>query len=255
MDPDKDWDLNALPENEIIGSIAPQSDWDSFAWTGDAANQQRFNAPTPFLEEGGDAGAVVRELEILQVIEDQDPWTTIDGNSYGGYAGADGPGTAGSADGDDNAWPTKNVIDIDVTPLVQWKLGQNASYSSFQPEDRELTILVRTDESITGGNGFVRFITKESPFQDGDLDLAPARWRSAATLSSPRRDQRCSPATPTRTWILTSWTSCRCRLPPSTSRDRPRLGAMATGTVRPAASRVVLPKGTACSTSWTSWPP
>ncbi len=180
VDPDKDWDLNALPEDQIIGSTAPQSDYDSFAWTGDPAVQQRFNAPTPFSDEGNAASSIVRELESFILNENQDPLTDGDqanpGNSYGGYAGADGPGTDGSADDDGNAWPVKNAVDIDITDLVKWKLGQNPAYSTFQPKDRDLTLLVRTDFPEAGGdNGFVRFIVADSPFLGGELDLEPGR--------------------------------------------------------------------------------
>jgi hypothetical protein len=175
-DPGVDWDLDVLPESEINVLTAPQSDWESFAWTGDPGpnneTQQRFNAPLPFLDEGGAPGSIVRELELFIFNENQDPNTDDAGNSYGGFAGGDGPGTAGSADGDDNVWPVKNAVDIDVTDLVRWKLGQNPGYSTFDPEDRDLTILVRTDD---GDNGFVRYITKESNFLGGELDLAPAR--------------------------------------------------------------------------------
>ena len=68
-----------------------------------------------------------------------------EGNAYGGYACCDqGDGGGGSSDGGDNPWPMKNAVDIDVTDLVRWKLGQNPAYSDFDP-DSELTIMVRTD--------------------------------------------------------------------------------------------------------------
>jgi hypothetical protein len=175
VDESEDWDLNNLPEDQIIGPSAPKSDYESFEWTGDTNVQQRFNSPTPFLDEGSGVSAETRELELAIFLEDQDPFTE-ESNEFGGYAGADGPGTAGSADNGDNIWPVKNAIDIDVTDLVKWKLGQNAAYSSFTPGDTELTILVRTEIPEAGGeNGFVRFISKESDFLGGDLDLAPGR--------------------------------------------------------------------------------
>jgi hypothetical protein len=175
VDPDKDWDLNALPEDQITGAVAPQSDWDTYAWTGDPAVQQRFNSPTPFLDEGNTASSIVRELESFILIENQDPLTDVT-NSYGGFAGEGGPGTDGSADGGSNVWPVKNAVDIDITDLVRWKLGQNPAYSTFQPKDRELTLLVRTDFPEAGGdNGFVRFIVNESNFLGGELDLQPGR--------------------------------------------------------------------------------
>ena len=180
-DPAKDWDLNQLPENEIIGANAPQSDWDSFAWTGDPNNPQRFNSPVPFLEEGDLPSSTVRLLEEFIDIDGTDSITTGDagdpGNEYGGVAGADGPGTGGSSDGGINPWPVKNVVDIDVTELIQWKMGQNPAFSDFDPVDRELTLLVRTDSPAAGENGFVRFIAKESPFLGdfGPLDLQPGR--------------------------------------------------------------------------------
>jgi hypothetical protein len=59
---------------------------------------------------------------------------------------------------------------------VKWKLGQNPGYSNLTASDTELTILVRTDFPDFGGtNGFVRFISKESTFIGGPLDLAPGR--------------------------------------------------------------------------------
>lgn len=183
VEPNSDWDLNALPENEINGPSAPQSDWDSFAWTGDPVDGlQRFNAPTPFLDEGNTPSAIVRELESLIVIENQDPITDgtpeAPGNSYGGFVCCDlGPGEAGSsshADNGDNIWPVKNAVDVDITELIKWKLGQNPTYSNFPPTDRELTILVRTDFG-GGENGFANFIAKESEFLGGELDLAPGR--------------------------------------------------------------------------------
>jgi hypothetical protein len=178
-DPAKDWNLNELPETEITGPIAPQSDYDSFAWTGDPNDpQQRFNAPTPFLEEGDLPSSTVRLLEEFVDIEGTDAVTTGEpgeGNFYGGYACCDGPGTGGSSDGGDNPWPIKNAVDIDVTDLVRWKLGQAPAYSDFDPEDTELTIMVRTDFAEAGENGFVRFIAKESPYLGGPLDLQPGR--------------------------------------------------------------------------------
>ena len=180
-DPNSDWDLDALPEDVIIGENAPLSDWESFAWTGDPNDQQRFNSPTPFLDEGDRPADIVRELELQLFIENQDPFTSDDGNSYGGTAGAGGPGTGGSADGGSNPWPEKDVVDIDVTDLVKWKLGQNPAYSDFDPKDRSLTILVRTDFG-TGDNGFVRFITNESNFLGGEDDLAPARLALSGTI-------------------------------------------------------------------------
>jgi hypothetical protein len=173
-DTNKDWDLNSLPEAEITGENAPAADWSDWLGDPDANGQQRFNSPTPFLEEGIRANAVVRQQELPDVLFDQDPITDESGNSYGGYAGADGPGTGGSADNDDNIWPIKNAIDIDITDLVQWKLGQNAAYSDFEPTDRELTMLVRTDFGA-GDNGFARFIVKESLFLGGEEDLQPGR--------------------------------------------------------------------------------
>jgi hypothetical protein len=175
MDPALDWDLNVLPETEIIGANAPQSDWESFAWTGDPNNQQRFNVPTPFLDEGNRRDSVVRELSLFLLIDNEDPLTDDAGNSSGGYV--DGtPGAAGSADGDDNIWPVKNVVDEQITDLIRWKLGQNPGYSAIDPTDAEVTLLVRTDSPEAGGdNGFVRFISKESTFLEGPLDLAPAR--------------------------------------------------------------------------------
>jgi hypothetical protein len=75
----KDWDLNELPENEISGPIAPQSDYDSFPWTGEPnAPQQRFNDPTPFREEGNLPSSTVRLLEEFVEIAGTDslPWAS-----------------------------------------------------------------------------------------------------------------------------------------------------------------------------------
>jgi hypothetical protein len=182
VDESEDWDLNAIPENEIYGGNAPKLDWSG--WEDDPTpNTNRFNNPTPFLDEGSNKGDEVRQLvdEFEPVfIANTDPDTegTVGdpGNSYGGYACCDGPGTAGSSDGADNPWPIKNAVDIDVTELIQWKLGQNAAYSNFTPSDRELTLMVRTEiPEFGGGNGFVRFVARESDYLGGDLDLQPGR--------------------------------------------------------------------------------
>ena len=88
-----------------------------------------------------------------------------------------GPGGGGSSDAGDNPWPIKNAVDIDVTSLIQWKLGQNAAYSDFTPSDRQLTLMVRTEFPANGGgNGFARFIAKESEYLGGELDLQPGAW-------------------------------------------------------------------------------
>jgi hypothetical protein len=183
-DPSKDWDLNAIPEEAINGVNAPLSDWDSYAWTGDPDNQQRFNAPTPFLDEGESASSVARRLvpePDYILINNQDPNTIDETNAYGGVAGEGGPGGDGSADGGDNIWPTQNAVDLDITDLVKWKLGQNAAYSTFNPTDRELTIMARTEVGL-GTNGFVRFISNESGENtaiilapDGEPALMPGR--------------------------------------------------------------------------------
>ena len=167
----QDWNLTELAEDQIVGANAPKSDYGSFEWTGDPTNPQRFNQPTPFLDEGSSANSEVRELSMFLLIENQDPTTDQETNEYGGYAAGDGPGTFGSADGDDNIWPVKNAVDIDVTDLIKWKFGQNSGYSTFTAADRELTILVRTDTPLQPDNGFVRFISKESNFLGGPLDL------------------------------------------------------------------------------------
>jgi hypothetical protein len=69
----------------------------------------------------------------------------------------------------------KNAVDIDVTDLIQWKLGHNPAYSDFDPTDSELTVVVRTDFPEAGENGFARFIARESLFLGGSLDLQPGR--------------------------------------------------------------------------------
>jgi hypothetical protein len=176
----EDWDLDDIPENVIFGGNAPKLEWSG--WEDDPTpDTNRYNTPTPFIDEGSNVGDEVRQLvdEFEPVfIPSTDPETsgTIDdpGNSYGGYACCDvGDGGGGSSDSGDNPWPIKNAIDIDVTPLIQWKLGQNAAYSEFTPSDRELTLMVRTE--LPEGNGFVRFVAKESPYLGGELDLQPGR--------------------------------------------------------------------------------
>jgi hypothetical protein len=180
VDQAEDWDLDAVPEDSIIGENAPKADF--LEWEPGDPDSNRFNSPTPFLDEGTAQSSAVRILNDTPIfIENQDANTegtspADPGNEYGGYGCCDGPATPGSADGGDNIWPTKNAVDIDITDLVQWKLGQNAGYSSFAASDRELTLMVRTEFPEAGGeNGFVRFISKESNFLGGELDLAPGR--------------------------------------------------------------------------------
>jgi hypothetical protein len=183
VDEAEDWDLNAVPENELFGGNAPKLDWSD--WEDDPTpNSNRFNTPTPFFDEGSTKSDGVRQLvdELDPVfIPTTDPETDGDpgdpGNSYGGYACCEvGPGGGGSSDSGDNPWPIKNAIDIDVTSLIQWKLGQNAEYSDFTPSDRELTLMVRTEVPAGGGgNGFARFVAKESEYLGGELDLQPGR--------------------------------------------------------------------------------
>jgi hypothetical protein len=70
-------------------------------------------------------------------------------------------------------------VDIDITDLIKWKLGQNPSYSDFDPGDRELTVMIRTDFQESGEpNGFVRYVSQESWLHRrdiGDFKLEPAR--------------------------------------------------------------------------------
>ena len=194
VDPTKDWDLIEMPENEIVGAIAPQSDYESFAWTGDPNDpQQRFNSPTPFLEEGDLPSSTVRLLEEFIEIPGTDALTTGEpgepGNPYGGYACCDaGDGGGGSSDGDDNPWPMKNAVDINVTDLIRWKLGHDPSYSDFDPTDSELTIAVRTDFPEVAENGFARFIARESLFLGGPLNLEPGRITLDLSVTAPLCD-------------------------------------------------------------------
>jgi hypothetical protein len=179
----EDWDLDEIPENEIFGGNAPKLEWSD--WEDDPTpDSNRYNFPTPFIDEGNNPADDVRQLvdefePVFIASTDSQTTGTIDdpGNSYGGYACCDvGDGGDGSSDSGDNPWPLKNAIDIDVTPLIQWKLGQNAAYSEFEATDRELTLMVRTELPEAGGsNGFARFIAKESPFLDGEFDLQPGR--------------------------------------------------------------------------------
>jgi hypothetical protein len=178
VDENEDWDLNAVPEDVIYGGNAPKLDWSD--WEEDPTpNSNRFNNPTPFIDEGASKPDAVRQLvdELDPVfIPSTDPDTIEESNSYGGYACCDGPGTVGSSDGGDNPWPIKDAVDIDVTSLIQWKLGQNAAYSDFAATDRELTLMVRTEfPAAGGGNGFVRFMSKESTYLGGELNLEPGR--------------------------------------------------------------------------------
>jgi hypothetical protein len=176
-----DWDLTALPENQIIGRNAPKADY--LEWEEGDMDFNRFNTPRPFLDEGTATNSAVRLLNELPIfVPNQDPVTQGDpgnpGNSYGGYAHPDagGEGLGGSADGGDNVWPIKDAVDLDITELVRWKLGQNAAYSTFAPSDRELTVMVRTEiPEAGGGNGFIRFLSRESPYVGGELSLAPGR--------------------------------------------------------------------------------
>ena len=174
-----DWDLNSLSENELNGIKAPFSDYESHAWTGIVPPQQRFNPPTPFLGEGAQTDSAVRLLENGILQENQDVNTTVDGNAYGGHTNGRQAGSAGSAARFDNPWPIKNAVDIDITDVINWKLGQNAAYSDFAPGDRELTIMVRTDHQESGDpNGFVEFVSKESRLigpDVGNLNLQPGR--------------------------------------------------------------------------------
>ncbi len=193
VDPAKDWDPAVLLESEIVGAIAPQSDYDSFAWTGDPNGpQQRFNAPTPFLEEGNLPDSTVRLLEEFIEIAGTDGLTTGEpgepGNAYGGYAEGGVDGAAGSSDNDDNPWPMKNAVDIDVTDLIRWKLGKDPAYSDFDPTDFELTIAVRTDFPEAGDNGFARFIARESPYLGGPLNLQPGRLALDLSVTAPLCD-------------------------------------------------------------------
>ena len=92
VDENEDWDLDAIPENEIYGGNAPKLDWSD--WEDDPTpNSNRFNTPTPFFDEGSAKGDEVRQLvdEFEPVfIPTTDPETDGDvgdpGNSYGGYA-------------------------------------------------------------------------------------------------------------------------------------------------------------------------
>jgi hypothetical protein len=83
--------------------------------------------PVPFLEEATGVGAVTREL--------------------------------GSA-----LTPSPGHVDLDVTDLVSWALGQNAGYSSFADTDDELTFAFR--ESLFQ-DSFYRS-REDTPGDDGD---------------------------------------------------------------------------------------
>jgi hypothetical protein len=183
VDESEDWDLNAVAENEIFGGNAPKLEWSD--WEDDPTpNSNRFNTPTPFLDEGPNKGDAVRQLVddvepvFIPTTDPETEGTVADpGNSYGGYACCDvGDGGGGSSDSGDNPWPIKNAVDIDVTSLIQWKLGQKADYSNFVASDRELTLMVRTEiPENQGGNGFARFVARESEYLGGELDLQPGR--------------------------------------------------------------------------------
>lgn len=178
-DPESDWDLDEISERRLNGINAPFSDYESFAWTGAVPPQQRFNDPTPFLEEGTAPESRVRLLQEGIIHENQDLNTVPEGNEFGGHLNGMMPGEPGSACCDDNPWPVRNAIDIDITDLIRWKLGQNASYSAFDPVDLDLTVMIRTDDPQAGDhNGFVRYASKESRLTResfGDNRLQSAR--------------------------------------------------------------------------------
>jgi hypothetical protein len=181
VDPGQDWNLNALPENMMFGGNAPMADWGD--WDGESDDDRRVSRPQPFLQEGEGPDAATRLLvpagEFI-TIKNQDRNATgtlgSPGNSYGGvvFENSNTNTRGGAADGQHNAWPVKNALDLDITSLITWKLGQNAAYSEFEPKDGELTIMVRTFAAGLG-NGFTRFVSKESDFLGGELDLAPGR--------------------------------------------------------------------------------
>ncbi len=119
LDEEKDWDLSAIPETGA-GSMtwynAPQNDTTG---TGNPGGNGIFPISYPnFLEEGTDATAVTRQLGV---------------HSYG---------TTGGELVD---------IDLDVTDLVQWLLGQNGPYSTFVDTDEQVTICVR-NSNVSGYN-------------------------------------------------------------------------------------------------------
>jgi hypothetical protein len=95
----------------------------------DETNAPQINLGNqPFAEEGSDAGSVSRYLDTV---------VNIPGNNTEDIVAA---------------------IDIDVTGLIQWVLGQNAGYSTFADTDDQLTICFRIDRDYC----FPKFASRET---------------------------------------------------------------------------------------------
>ena len=129
LDEAKDWDLSALPESgagSIAWYTAPQND---ITGTGLGAGGNGI-APISYpdyLEEGTGPAAVTRWLGEV---------------------------------------PATGDIDLDVTELVKWMLGQQAAYSTFADTDGGITLCLR-DVNIHGYH-YTDYYSKEYTATDDD---------------------------------------------------------------------------------------
>ena len=140
MDEAKDWDLATLPEGTGTGQNTVEND---ITWdTAPQTPADATNQGTSFLEEGTGAAAVVRRIGTV------------------------------SCDG-------ATDINLDVTDLVLWLLGENAAYSDFAHTDGQITIAVRG-----AGDRFTEYTSpgyswhskEATPRDDSDaprLDIVP----------------------------------------------------------------------------------
>jgi hypothetical protein len=133
MPEDEDWDPAALPEGTGNATDTPEDDiiWD---------NAPKCGTSYIFLDEGSTSAAKVRDLGSVAV-------------------------------GIQNVGGSEMDMDLDVTALIQWALGQNVAYSDYSQVhggalDDGLTILVRQDSDV-----YARYYSREGA--DGVTDLAP----------------------------------------------------------------------------------
>ncbi|MFO7898512.1 MAG: DNRLRE domain-containing protein [Planctomycetota bacterium] len=109
MPESEDWDPATLPEGTGTGSNTPELD---ITWN----NAPKCGSGATFLDEGSTAAAKTRFLGDVAVGIQKDP-TTYD-------------------------------MDLDVTELIQWALGQYPEYSDYTEDDAAITIVMRESSDI-----------------------------------------------------------------------------------------------------------
>jgi hypothetical protein len=137
MPENEDWDPTTLPEGTGTGSDTPELD---ITWN----NAPKCGSGATFLDEGSTAAAKTRFLGDVAVGIQKDP-TTYD-------------------------------MDLDVTQLMQWALGQLPEYSDYTEDDARINIVMRESSDI-----YAHYYSKE--YTPDDLSDAPRLFITQETAA------------------------------------------------------------------------